>query len=514
MKMLNKQLLKKSKVALALSAAMFGASMTGTAQAAPRLTTDGLGDAALFSYYTANQNWQTFVRLINTSPDTVVVKIRFREQANSREVLDYMVALSPNDMWAGWTDRRAAPSANATGAYNAADRKFWLPGIRTNDTSCLIPNPDGNTADGESFVTIDSGRHLVAAAFKNRAFTGIYDDKGTPHFIDPTSDMAPATRRLSEGHIEVIGVARYPSGSVISNAALHNHGTGKPYGCSLIQASFAGAANGNPGDMLNVITNSEDVGNVLAANAYLINLANGQGAGYDPTMIKDFQIVSLADEATEALSPGSGRKPDLNSADVTAPVIAGNIARTAGQAMAQYLTGNEDPQGVDVISTILMRTSVINEWAARPEGTGQFQNFAEWVVTFPTKNFYVDLQDDTNFTDDVSPTLTNPRDPVLGLGGMIDPNDAIGPFTEEFDSNDDGTYGTATKYGKSCSNFVMDLWDRDEAYNSYTSPGIYTETELCQETNVITFTKMFEEKGLRTANPVVIPHEKFPVMSI
>ena len=66
---------------------------------------DGLGDAAVFQYFTAKNNWQTFFRLINTSADVVVVKVRFREAANSREILDFEVALSPYDMWAGWTDK-------------------------------------------------------------------------------------------------------------------------------------------------------------------------------------------------------------------------------------------------------------------------------------------------------------------------------------------------------------------------------------------------------------------------
>ena len=98
MKKVEKKMLK-TKLALALSTALLGVGMMGTGQAVPALTTEGLGDAALFPYYTAQGGWQTFVRLINTSNEAMAVKVRFREQANSRDVLDFMVLLSPNDMW-------------------------------------------------------------------------------------------------------------------------------------------------------------------------------------------------------------------------------------------------------------------------------------------------------------------------------------------------------------------------------------------------------------------------------
>ena len=142
----------------------------------------------------------------------------------------------------------------------------------------------------------------------------------------------------------------------------------------------------------------------------------------------------------------------------------------------------------------------------RVRGEGIFTSFTEWVVNFPTKNFYVDLQTDRNLEDDVSPTLTDPDSYIYA-------NDAVAPFQEEFDAYGyDSNYGWGN-LGRSCDPFTMDLWDGDEAHHAFTSPTPDYPTELCQETNVVTFTGDFEKEGLQTANPVVIPHGSFPVMS-
>ena len=122
----------KTKLSLALSASMMTGVFSGQAQAV-NLTHDNLGDAAIFQYYSARPKWQTFVRLVNTSGDTLAVKLRFREAANSREVLDFTVFLSPYDVWIAWT-----------GVGASADGK---PGIRTNDTSCIYEGVDKNNLD-------------------------------------------------------------------------------------------------------------------------------------------------------------------------------------------------------------------------------------------------------------------------------------------------------------------------------------------------------------------------------
>ena len=483
MKKVEKKMLK-TKLSLALSTALLGVGMMGHVQAAPSLGEDGLGDAALFPYYSAQGGWQTFIRLINTSNEAMAVKVRFREQANSRDVLDFVVLLSPNDMWGAWTDGQAATDNHGTAN---------MPGIRTRDTSCIVPGVDTTPVNGESFVTLDAAKHLVGAAFKDAAFTGIYDDNGTVHFT------GGAKARLSEGHIEVIGIASYANGSQMSNWISHNSATGRPGDCNRAINAFVNAANG--GSTV-AVTEARDATNSLAANAYMINVNNGQGAGYDPTIIRNFAMSAgsgavFATQAANSSSPGAGRQPDLNSADPG--VIDASITR--GAELVQYWqAATAAPAGVDVISTLLMRTSVINEWAAK-KSSGVFSNkYTQWVVNFPTKSYYVDLANDPNTAQDVSATLT---DPTVG-------DDAVAPFDYEFDLGPVANDGNVA--GKSCQSFAMDMWNTEEDHASFTSPVPFTGGQLCQETNVVGFSADFASQGLATANPVTISDLSFPVM--
>ncbi len=204
----------------ALASVITGAAtLSAPAHAVYLANDDGLGDAAVYQYYTAKSGWQTFFRVINTSTDAVVIKVRFREAANSREVLDFEVALSPNDMWTGWTD------ANAIGDGR--------PGIKTNDTSCVFPRPGQSFPNDEGFVSLDPSTNLIGAVFKDRAYTGVYDDSGPD-----------AATRLSEGHIEVIGVSSYSSDGSDNDearfvgAVSHNGATGKPNDCASAQFDY------------------------------------------------------------------------------------------------------------------------------------------------------------------------------------------------------------------------------------------------------------------------------------
>ena len=302
----------------ALASVITGAAtLSAPAHAVYLANDDGLGDAAVYQYYTAKSGWQTFFRVINTSTDAVVIKVRFREAANSREVLDFEVALSPNDMWTGWTD------ANAIGDGR--------PGIKTNDTSCVFPRPGQSFPNDEGFVSLDPSTNLIGAVFKDRAYTGVYDDNGPD-----------AATRLSEGHIEVIGVSSYSSDGSDNDearfvgAVSHNGATGKPNDCA--SAQF---------DYLNSNDAGNDVPDVLGANAYIVNLASGQGAGYDPDILGACSETSLRN-----LAVASDTNPDLDNC-VARPFTDG-----AGVAVNQALWNGLDPIPVQ---TTIYRADVTND---------------------------------------------------------------------------------------------------------------------------------------------------------
>jgi hypothetical protein len=550
-------------LAVALASILAGSAALTTPAQAVVLTQDELGDAIIYQYYTAKNGWQTFFRIINTSPDAVVVKVRFREAANSREVLDFEVALSPEDMWTGWTD------ANALGDGR--------PGIRSNDTSCVFPLVGQSFPNDEGFKWLNRDNHLYGALFKDRAFTGVYDDNGP--YADDTA------RRMAEGHFEIIGIASYPStGSAdgFAHAISHNGATGEPNDCQTAYRMYQLGDDGRGG------LSDQDVDNVLAANAYLVNIASGQGAGYDPNVLAD---CSTARRGLRALAVATDTSPDLDDCDAglwgrggvainqalwdgtTPPPITTTIyqvdavgvegppgdgrftgsfsADIDGDGQCTVANGvdetniqeNDVPQevydaarstptllieagrnddqncdfivadsnpnpdagalltdtrtertfrpwrikqkgqlidqtpvvgGVDWVSSQFMATSVINEWAADFNPDAVITDyFTQWVVTFPTKHYYVDLQDDLNLADDISPTLaaTVPE--------------SFAPFVQIFPGN-----------GRSCEPVTIEMWNREERWSAFTSPAPTPEDSLCWETNVVTFNDRYQDAGL------------------
>ncbi len=80
------------KVLLTLLMVAFLGSMAWAVEVNP----GGKGDALIMGYYNA-RNALTYFRIVNTSDQGIVGKIRFREGKRSEEVLDFVVCLSPHD---------------------------------------------------------------------------------------------------------------------------------------------------------------------------------------------------------------------------------------------------------------------------------------------------------------------------------------------------------------------------------------------------------------------------------
>lgn len=117
--------MKKSTLALSIAAAIGSFGLAGTASAAMEVNTNGVGHQLVFPYFTAQGDNATLLNITNT--DTVngkLVKVRFRGAANSDDLFDFQVLLSPGDVWT------AAVSKDAT---------TGLAQLSTTDKSCTLP---------------------------------------------------------------------------------------------------------------------------------------------------------------------------------------------------------------------------------------------------------------------------------------------------------------------------------------------------------------------------------------
>ena len=127
--------MKKNVLALSITAALVGLTggahaMTGALDGAAvgtdlRLNGDGFGQFLLVPYFTTQDKNATLINIVNTSTTVgKAVKVRFRGAANSDDLFDFQVFLSPGDVWS------ANISKNANG----------LSQLTTSDASCTKPD--------------------------------------------------------------------------------------------------------------------------------------------------------------------------------------------------------------------------------------------------------------------------------------------------------------------------------------------------------------------------------------
>ena len=97
---------------------------TATSSTALTVNTDGIGHFLVVPYYSVRNGNNTYINLVNTDQSFgKAVKVRFRGAANSDDVFDFQVFLSPGDHW----------SANVSQAPDGRAR------LTTVDKSCTLP---------------------------------------------------------------------------------------------------------------------------------------------------------------------------------------------------------------------------------------------------------------------------------------------------------------------------------------------------------------------------------------
>lgn len=322
--------IRKNLVSLAVASAVSAGAMMAAPAHAMNISQSNVGQVLLFPYYTVKNGLDTIFTVTNTSDKTAVIKVRWREALNSREVRDFNVVLSPNDHWA------AGITSNGTGGAL----------VRTFDKTCTSPILPAS-------ASVSGAREV---GFTNVLFAGSNNDGAS-------SDIS----RVQEGYFEVflMGVSDR-STSASSNVLEYNakHVSGTPRDCAKVDALFL-----NVGANLSYMQTPE---NILKGHVTYINVANGTAIDATPTAIEGF-ITSGS-----IVFPPSDLLPDLGSGDSSASIFwlydgAPNSVNFAGNAPSY-----------DAVSGLLAATSVVNEFAT---GAGAATS---WVLTFPTKHHYTD----------------------------------------------------------------------------------------------------------------------------
>lgn len=308
--------MKKSLLSLSIGAAIAGLTLAGAANAAvsiagtnaavaPAHTADtlsatdatqldlaagGIGHIGIIPYFSTQNGNQTLFSITNTDQTNgKAVKVRFRSAANSDDIFDFTLFLSPGDVWT------ANISQDPTGVSRLA----------TSDNSCTLP----------------------AQADLNRGFV---TDRLPASF---TADQKAAWTR--EGYIEVLtmadippvyadGVARAPTTGATPTTANRIYTTTKHVkGVAPCDAAVLGTLLTDVVDEKGAVAAGLDTPTTgLYTNAFIINTANA---------LQSWSSESTAVVATNAGAPARGRL-------VFAPQTNSNLA--GGVAAAKLLTAD------------------------------------------------------------------------------------------------------------------------------------------------------------------------------
>lgn len=480
---------KMKKLALAAAVALGGVGLIQSAQAV-HVAQDGLGQVLIFPYYTVRGGWQSLFHVTNTSgTDLVAVKVRFHESFNSRDVLDFNLILSPNDVWTAYV----SDSANG-------------PVINTVDTSCTAPVIP---AGGAVFPA-----PLVAGVPSPPSFTGGAAD-GVTYGPPPANAALSPVDRMREGYMEMIlmgtanvqrlqgiapGALNYASAQLLLGA-VHNPVTGvlPVGGCDNLSFAFrnpAGVALFNSADGLKgqfgypdlngaAVVPPDTTQNPLKGSFSLVNSGLGWSAGGLPVTLANFwPTVAGPGVANNLLSmqlspnsagPGnwaiSWHEPTLNAANTIGTILNPNSdAVVAGPAA-----------NAEAVGFTIQHTNVINEWSRRTDPQG-WTTDTDWVVTFPTKLFYVDNDPNNEYAG----RAAGRAGIAPGLPPIAAWPNPPAPFASYFTFVAAGP-NNPVRAGLSCDALTFNLYDRNErlAVGAGFSPG--GNPRLCYEANVLTF---------------------------
>jgi len=384
----------RTPMAAALAAILTGV-LAGDVSAAIHVNPQGTGQALLLPYYTVNKQQQTYLTVTNTARRAKMVEVLFKEGYNGRPVLSFRLFLGPFDVWTGTVF--ALDDVDGEGGEGAA--------VLTEDRSCTAP----------SFWT--EGHGMLNGKPYRRFDSGGYAGDGGPQAIS----------RTREGHVQIVELADL-TGSLAE--AVENR-PNVPPDCSRVRNLVAQTAETVP-----------STGGLFASGA-VINVGQGTYFPYRATALAGFpeQVrFNAFDNIIDPLTLTSDYQTGHSEARV---YVDGAIVDVTYEGGLAY-------QSIDAVSAVLMADMLQNEYLLDPAIGAN----SDWVITFPTKQFYTDA-------------LTLPP-----------PQVALPPFVELFGE------------GGSCVRAHVRYIDRESlTTGDGLLPGApsLTRPSLCYTTNVLSF---------------------------
>lgn len=462
--------MKKSILAVGAVAVLGGLGLSGAANAAAVFNSDGTADTLALNpggvghiltvpYYSAQASNSTLFSIVNTDTQNgKAVKVRFRGAANSDDVLDFTLYLSPGDVWSA-----------------GVARNNGIAHLETSDNSCTDPLK-------EEWVDLDG--------------KGKYGVDFSTIRLDPKLSAEQQALNAGEGYIEILNMADIPNepGNALyraikhdkngvppcvaddwakgvieqvrrtdSNADIYDLGAaGNRQWIDVGLAGDEGAVLANPtGGLMGswAILNQQELYSVSGDMGAIVATVEGE-VGADG-------VTPLAADASMVFFPQLDEETfTVDVSELTAdPLLTGANPHIDPlwfdlPDLSTPLVGRDAADQADHLSTALSRTSFYNEYV-----TGaSYGGMTDWVVSQPTRRYHAAVN--------------------YAAGG----NNIV--YRGEQKEN---IYGNLTLIdGQACHTFGLTTWDREEnqartSVGGGFSPGVAKRDPMCGEVFVVSF---------------------------
>jgi hypothetical protein len=446
--------------------------IAGSAQAV-NINPDGTGQVLLYPYYTTNAGNLTLLSVVNTSDNAKAVKVRFMESENSAEVLDFNLYMSAYDVWTAAIEPMPA-DADFDCQFDpdsSADLRCEGPllTIADDETTCTVPMLNG----AQAFLP--------------------YEYMDTDGGDEGSQTMA----RMNEGHFEMLEMGTLITGEtngddedipswagLAATHVLHKAGdlAGEwaPANCAALNAAWVRSKpffEETSGVWINEAEYGPTYGveapsGGLFGGAAIVNPMAGSMHSYDATALNGWNESGfefpLFDEPVSIHAEPGTIKPNLESGDHYEGLVFGD--------KGQLLESGSFNFPIDAVSYVLMHDTLMNEYTTETAVAGE----TEWVVTFPTKRFYVN-----DFIIPIPPFTTNwapIKEGVLATACEAVELNTMWDREERFE-----TPGTTCDPAKEVCDALPPVVSPPKPGNPDDVDGPAIGFELCYETNVIRF---------------------------
>jgi hypothetical protein len=437
----------------------------------------------------------TSYSITNTSEtDSVVVKVRFREQKRSMEVADVMVFLSPMDQfswWMGQDGQRGSgdyPYSRPVASGGPGERPF----IEWRDESCVLGSDIVERTAADPTNNLPAVRRMTFPA-KSK-------------FVDSVEDM-------SFGHVEVIGMAAFSNGTV--------HGAIMGKNCNAIDGWFKTRAGVETDPVTDFATDVDDV-----LTGRFVVTANGQGVEFGENMqaVKDtFFVPYLTPQNNNAcVADGfaGGSVNPVNPTNLLSHPCHSLYAWDHAESAHPHLGDANIPAWAAAAPQIpnLDAEGRANALSGDWSNNGENNVSTDWIINFPAKYVYLDYVNcreelSSNPNDETLPPPTQVREWCLVnyqgesavSSGPTGNNNRRDLYKRSI--TDEGTpWGSESYYVEkedydplynTCLNGnYLQIRDIDEVIAAVTSPGPDENFALCNETTVLTMLEEGEWSGV------------------